>query len=63
MLDLYISLVSKYLIQFLGGPGPEISLPVDQFPPGIPVQLDVTVTTPGGQIRNSTVNFTPPLGW
>lgn len=47
----------------VGGPGPEISLPVDQFPPGIAVQLEVTITTPGGQSGTSTISFTPPRGW
>lgn len=43
----------------LGGPGPEISVPVDRFPPGIPVQLVVVINTEGGQSSNFTLIFTP----
>ena len=32
-----------------GGPGPEIPVAIDQFPPGELVMLTVTVSTEGGQ--------------
>lgn len=41
-----------------GGPGPEISLPVGRFTPGVPVRVVVTLTTDGGQSGGSTVTFT-----
>ena len=44
-----------------GGPGPEIAISLEDFPPG-EVILRITVSTRGGQSENSTVTLTVTRG-
>ena len=57
MLALY-AFFKPQLIRHIGGPGPEIPIPIHEFQPGEQVRLTVTVSTDGGQMSDSTVIVT-----
>ena len=43
---------------FAGGAGPELTLPLGRFVPGMQVRVTVTLRTDGGQSADTTVMFT-----
>ena len=41
----------------IGGPGPEIILPLDRYPPGFRVRVIITLSTDSGQSEEATLTF------
>ena len=54
----HFSLLADRLFPLLlGGPGPEIALPLGRFTGGAQVRVEVTLSTNGGQTDSDTVTF------